>query len=126
MHAATETAETFRQRINKIARDDMGDERKSSMPDPDSDAWFLRSNLRSRGSLHADTWFGTAATRANKSEIAVFPVGGWWKEIGAQIEQDIEMRYAFTVSLEVFSDADINIYTPIATAIANRVVIPGQ
>ena len=99
----------------------MGDDRESSMPDADSAGWLLRSRLRSRGSLHLDTWFGTAAALANKSEIAVFPVGGWWKEIGAQLEEDIEMRYALTVSLEVYTDADINIYTPIATVIANAV-----
>lgn len=125
VRAGAETPERFRQRINKITRDGMGEERENSMPDPDSDSWFLRSNLRSRGSLHSDTWTGTAAALANKSEIAVFPVGGWWKEIGAQMEQDLEMRYAMTVSLEVFSDADVDIYTPIRTLIANRVVVPG-
>lgn len=124
IRAASETSERFHQRINKIERDDMGDEREGSMPDPDSSGWFLRPRLRSRGSLHSDTWNGTAAALASKSEIAVFPVGGWWKEIGAMLEEDVEMRYALVVSLEVLATADVDIYSPIAAEIeiANQAV----
>ncbi len=128
VRAASETAERFQQRINRINRDEMGDDRENSMPDPDGAGWLLRSRLRSRGSLHSDVWFGTAAALANKSEIAVFPVGGWWKEIGAQLEEDLVVRYALVVSLEAYTDADINIYAPISTAIAivNATAIVGQ
>ena len=122
IRAASETSERFHQRINKIERDEMGDLREDSMPDPDSAGWFLRSRLRSRGSLHSDTWSGTATALANKSEIAVFPVGGWWKEIGAMLEEDVEMRYALVVSLELRNNADVDIYTPIANAIATTIV----
>ncbi|MGJ7571086.1 S8 family peptidase [Variovorax sp. RB2P76] len=123
VRAASETSERFQQRINKINRDEMGEERENTMPDPDGDGWLLRSRLRSRGSLHSDTWFGLATDLANKSEIAVFPVGGWWKEIGSELEEDLELRYALVVSLQVYSDADVDIYTPIAIAIANAVPI---
>ena len=123
IRAASETSERFHQRINKIERDEMGDLREDSMPDPDSADWFLRSRLRSRGSLHSDTWSGTAIALANKSEIAVFPVGGWWKEIGAMLEEDVEMRYALVLSLEVRNNADVDIYAPIANAIAATVVV---
>jgi hypothetical protein len=122
VRASAEDTERFHQRINKVSRDDMGDDRESSMPDPDSQDWLLRARLRSRGSLHSDTWFGSAAALGNKSEIAVFPVGGWWKEVGAQLEEDVEMRYALTVSLEVINNADVDIYSPIAAEIANTVV----
>lgn len=122
IRGASETSERFHQRINKIERDEMGDFREDSMPDPDSTGWFLRSRLRSRGSLHSDTWSGTAAALANKSEIAVFPVGGWWKEIGAMLKEDLEMRYALVISLEVRNKADVDIYAPIANAIAATVV----
>ena len=122
IRAASETSERFHQRINKIERDEMGDFREDSMPDPDSAGWFLRSRLRSRGSLHSDTCSGTATALANKSELAVFPVGGWWKEIGAMLEEDVEMRYALVVSLEVRNKADVDIYTPIANAIAAKVI----
>jgi len=119
VRAASETTERFQQRINKISRDDMGEDRENNMPDPDSAGWLLRSRLRSRGSLHSDTWTGTATALANKSEIAVFPVGGWWKEIGRELGDDIEMRYALTISLDVATEGDIDIYNPIATTIAN-------
>lgn len=122
IRSASETTERFQQRINKIERDEMGDEREDSMPDPDSAGWFLRSRLRSRGSLHSDIWTGTAAALSNKSEIAVFPVGGWWKEVGAMLEEDVVMRYALVVSLDVRNNVDVDIYSPISNAIAATVV----
>ncbi len=119
VRGATETALRFQQRINKLKRDEVPeDEREAAMPDPDSDGWFLRSNIRARGSLHSDSWSGTAAQLANKSEIAVYPVGGWWKDVGTRGDEDRQVRYALVVSLEVHSDAEVDIYTPIANQIA--------
>jgi hypothetical protein len=120
VRAATETTERFQQRINRVKRDEMGVDREDSMPDPDGEGWLLKSRLRSRGSLHSDSWFGMASELANKSEIAVFPVGGWWKEIGTQLGADRAVRYALVVSLEVHTEADVDIYTPIA----NQIVVP--
>jgi hypothetical protein len=117
VRASVETEERFAQRINRIKRDEMGDEREDSMPDPDGPGWLPGTKVRSRGSLHSDTWFGTAQQLANKSEIAVFPVGGWWKEMGRAIEAALGVRYALVVSLEVMMDADVDIYTPIANEI---------
>jgi hypothetical protein len=90
------------------------------MPDPDNGGWVLGRTLRSQGSLHSDTWRGLASELANKSEIAVFPVGGWWKEIGARTELDLRVRYSLVVSLDVLTDIDVDIYTPIA----NQIVVP--
>jgi hypothetical protein len=118
VRAAAETAERFAQRINRINRDEMGDEREDSMPDPDSEGWLLKSKLRSRGSLHSDVWYGLASELANKSEIAIYPVGGWWKEMGREIGSQQVVRYALVVSLELHTEADVDIYTPIANEIA--------
>lgn len=118
VRAASETHERFLQRINRVRRDQMGDDREDSMPDPDNTGWLLGSRIRSRGSMHCDTWFGTAQQLAHKSEIAVFPVGGWWKEMGRYLPTPLKVRYALVVSLEAFAATDVDIYTPIANEIA--------
>jgi hypothetical protein len=82
--------------------------------------WLLRSPLRSQGSLHSDTWYGFASELATKSEIAVFPVGGWWKEIADRTQPDRRVCYALVVSLDVLTNVDVDIYTPIA----NQIVVP--
>src|SRR5579871_6286528 len=121
VRGASETTERFHQRINGIRRDEMDDdERDESMPDPDNEGWLLRSPLRSQGSLHSDTWYGLASELANKSEIAVFPVGGWWKEIADRTQPNRRVRYALVVSLDVLTNVEVDIYTPIA----NQIVIP--
>lgn len=120
VRGAGETEERFHQRINDIKRDEMGDDREESMPDPDNEGWLLRRTLRSQGSLHCDTWYGLASELANKSEIAVFPVGGWWKELADRTQENRRVRYALVVSLDVSTIADVDIYTPIA----NQIVVP--
>lgn len=125
VRGSSETTERFHQRINGIRRDEMDDDdREESMPDPDNEGWLLRSPLRSQGSLHSDTWYGLASELANKSEIAVFPVGGWWKEIADRTQPNRRVRYALVVSLDVLTNVDVDIYTPIANQIVVPVSIP--
>jgi hypothetical protein len=122
--AATETSERFKQRINRLERDEIAPEdQEESMPDPDRSQWFLGAQLRSRGSIHSDVWCGTAAQLAEKSHIAVFPVGGWWKDWKDSERCGVPVRYALVVTLEVLQDTDVDIYTPIANMIAVPVAI---
>lgn len=122
--AATETDDLFGQRINKIEREEAaGDEPIESMQDPDSQNWFLGSKLRSRGSIHSDIWTGTAAQLASKSHLAVFPVGGWWKDWSQADRHGIPVRYALIVSLEIGEQIDVDLYTPISVQIAVPVPI---
>src|SRR5690606_10903967 len=44
-----------------------------------SDHWILGSQIRDKGSIHKDIWEGTAADLATRNKIAVYPIGGWWK-----------------------------------------------
>lgn len=117
--AATETVEAFTQRINKaerVAEQDV-------MSDADLDGWALGPNVRSRGSLHSDIWSGTAAALASKSHIAVFPVGGWWKDWKGSQRAGKDVRYSLAVTLRVLSDTEADIYTPIANKIGIQVPI---
>jgi hypothetical protein len=116
--AATETADRFKQRINKLEREEIDPEdQEESMPDPDRSQWFFGAQLRSRGSVHSDVWFGTAAQLSEKSHIAVFPVGGWWKDWKESERCGVPVRYALIVTLEVLQDIDVDVYTPIANMI---------
>jgi hypothetical protein len=116
---SVETDERFLQRINKLERAELEEnEQQEAMNDPDRNHWFVGAQLRSRGSLHSDVWVGTAAQLAQKSHVAVYPVGGWWKDWNESQRHDIAVRYALVVSLEVVDDVDVDLYTPIATTIA--------
>lgn len=117
--AATETVETFTQRINKLERVAEQDR----MTDADLDGWTLGPNVRSRGSLHSDIWLGTGAALAGKSHIAVFPVGGWWKDWKGSKRAGRDVRYSLAITLRVLSEADVDIYTPIANQIGIEVPI---
>lgn len=116
---STENDERFLQRINKLERDD---EVKESISDPDALDCFLGAQLRARGSLHSDLWAGTAAKLAQKSHIAVFPVGGWWKDWKALARDQQLVRYSLVLTLSVVDDVDIDLYTPIANQI--RITVP--
>ena len=116
--AATETDDEFGQRINRVERLEAAvDEPMESMPDPDSSRWQLGHKVRSRGSVHSDVWTGTAAELASKSHVAVYPVGGWWKDWSQAQRHGVETRYCLIVSLEVAEEVEVDLYTPIATKI---------
>lgn len=116
---ASESDAGFLQRINKLEREELEEnETPESTSDPDGHAWFLGAQLRSRGSLHSDVWRGSAASLADKSHVAVFPVGGWWKDWVDSGNDSTPVRYSLVVSLEVPEDIDVDIYTPIANQIA--------
>lgn len=119
---STETPESFAQRINKLERD----EGISGISDPDLDGWLLGQQLRSRGSIHSDVWSGSAAALASKSDIAIFPVGGWWKDWNDSNGHKQSVRYSLVVSLEIAGVQDVDLYTPIQNALNVPIVIGGQ
>ena len=124
---ATESSETFAQRINKIEREKLdSNENTTNMNDPDRAGWLLGSQLRSRGSIQSDTWSGSAAELADKSDIAVFPVGGWWKDWADSNGHEVAIRYSLIVSLETAEPIDVDLYTPIQVALGIPVTVEGQ
>lgn len=122
--AATESDEQFLQRVNKLERESAEDPAAvESMPDPDGGAWAWGAQLRSRGSVHHDEWQGTAADLALKSHIAVYPVGGWWKDWKDSEMHSVPVRYSLIVTLEVLSNIDVDIYTPIAAQVGIPIAV---
>ncbi len=114
-----ETLNNFRSRINRQAEaEDEGGEIGEL---PGGDSWFL-GTIRNRGSIHSDFWSGTAVQLAERDAVGVFPVGGWWRERTNRERWNEQVRYALIVSISA-TEADIDIYTPIANAIAAQVQI---
>jgi|ERR1035437_4576365 hypothetical protein len=102
----TETIEDFKKRINKIAREKGDDTSYSGLK------WSLGPGVRNVGSIHSDTWIGTAAELAEMDTIAIFPVSGWWRIRKRLGRWDNSVRYSLIVSLEI-EESGIDIYTPI-------------
>lgn len=99
----------FVQRVNREAQNEEGGSRPS-----ESDRWFLGERGRHLGSLHQDEWTGTGAELAHCNNVAVYPVGGWWKNNSRKDRRDLPVRYALLLSLQT-KQQGVDLYTPIAT-----------
>lgn len=108
-----ETDSAFHKRLSRAALDE--DEEQPSAVSGDRN-WELGDRLRRKGSIHSDTWTGTAAQLAECGVIAVFPVTGWWKERPHLGRWNRKARYSLIATLET-PRTDIDLYTPIATQI---------
>lgn len=123
VRGATETLELFGLRINKIERE-VAEGDVESMSDPDTRGWALGTKLQANGSIHSDVWSGNAAALAQKSHLAVYPVGGWWKDWKEAGRSLRHVQYALVVSLEVEASVDVDLYTPIAVQAGVPVTVP--
>lgn len=111
----------FIRRINNKAEYDENGERLPTTAD--SDKWYLGSKQRDKGSLIADMWHGSAADLADCDQIAVRPIGGWWKYNKRRDRADRVVRYALVLSLDT-PDETADLYTPIEVAISAPTPIP--
>lgn len=105
-----ESEEAFRQRINYKDRPEQGYVAQRS---GDSTQWLIGSDNRHRGSLHQDTWRGSAADLGSKSKIAVYPVSGWWKLRPPLKRYNNTLRYTLVISLRSPAQ-EVDLYKPIA------------
>ncbi len=113
--APTEELGDFCARVSKNAQ---SEERPGKTPnDP---GWAVGPTHRDRGSIHSDWWTGTAADLADRGYLAVFPVGGWWKERPHLERQPV--RYSLIVTIKA-PETDVDIYTPVATQIGVTVPV---
>lgn len=110
----TETVDDFVRRVNQAAaqEEDASSHRSSST----TDRWMVGPNQRNFGSLHQDIWEGSGADLADSGVVAVFPVGGWWKNNRRVDRAALPVRYALIISLKSREEG-IDLYTPIAAQI---------
>lgn len=111
--AATEDLEDFRARVSKNAQSE--GRPRTTPPDP---GWTIGPTHRNRGSIHSDSCTGAAADLAERGYLAVFPVGGWWKE-RPQLPQK-RVRYSLIVTVKT-PETTLDIYTPVANQIGVEV-----
>ena len=114
---ATESVTEFRRRINRAAK---AEEEEIVLPSLGADDWILGPRVRNTGSLHSDYWHGTAADLAQRSAIAVYPVGGWWKENPAHKRFGNNVRYSLLVSIRAATET-VDIYTPVMAQIKTMI-----
>ena len=112
-----ESVNKFRGRISAAARDESYDKDASG----NDTAWLIGTNNRHRGSLHGDTWRGTAADLASRGAVAVYPTSGWWKTRAALGRYDRAARYSLIVSISA-PEVDVDLYADVANQI--RVGVP--
>jgi hypothetical protein len=108
--------ETQREFVSRVNRDAQRDEEGTSRSSSTSDRWLVGPNQRNLGSLHQDEWTGTGLELAASAAIAVYPVGGWWKNNGRVDRTSLPIRYGLLASLRT-RRSDIDLYTPIASEI---------
>lgn len=107
-----ESESDFRARINAAARDE---EEQTRTGGDDSD-WLLGTQNRHKGSLHCDSWQGSAANLASRGVIGIYPALGWWKTRPALERYDRPVRYALIVSIRAPETA-VDLYTAVANQI---------
>lgn len=93
MKKRNEPSAKFRSRMSAAQERDPteGEEEKS--------CWLLGPKAVQAGSLHCDLWRGRAIDLSLHDEIAVYPVGGWWKSHTGQRRMTDKGRYSLVISL---------------------------
>src|SRR5690554_4849668 len=107
-----ESEKNFKSRISKALKEKQEDYEKEG-----TENWILGSNVRDKGSIHKDIWKGNAADLAMRNKIAVYPVGGWWKNRKYKERYLEKVRYSLIVSIET-PEGEVDIYTPVLNQIS--------
>lgn len=113
MKKRTETAAAFRKRMTEKLDPGEGTVSEASH-------WLLGASAMQAGSLHCDLWRGAAVDLAGHDEIAVYPVGGWWKSHVGQGRMNDRARYALVVSLSA-SDQAVDLHADIMAQVEAKV-----
>lgn len=113
MKKRQETANEFRRRLSALAgeREEVGQE---------TDYWLLGPQAVQAGSLHCDLWRGPAIDLARHDQIAIYPVGGWWKSHVGQRRMNDVARYALGISITA-PEQDVDLYAEITAEIEARI-----
>jgi len=118
---ALETTQAFERRINKFVREEDYDAEGPQ----DTGRWmfgYAGRSFTSVGSIHSDTWTGSAADLASRGHIAVYPTLGWWSKRPHLEGWEKEAGYSLVVTISTPSE-EIDIYTPVANQINIPVIV---
>ncbi len=73
-----------------------------------------------RGSVHSDSWSGTAAQLALSNLVAVYPVTGWWRYRRDPEVVERKARYSLIVSIST-NDTTVDMQAIVANEIKTRI-----
>lgn len=110
-----ESEAEFNKRVNAAMMEE-GDELDS----PADDGWFLRSKLRTYGSVHSDEWSGMAVNLMSRDLLAVHPVVGWWRTCTERDSCEKTARFALILTLEA-QDTEVDLYAAINTELQTAI-----
>ncbi|MBS4891937.1 S8 family peptidase [Veillonella sp.] len=108
-----ESLDDFKKRVNRIARDE-DPNWHNVLGKPTS--WYLGAKNRNVGSIHSDFMCVPAVDLSNANDIAVYPIGGWWKNRKRLNRYYDKIRYSLIVSLGT-KESEVDFYTPIITEV---------
>ena len=114
-----ESESEFVQRVNRETRTEEAGGRTAG----GQVSWLVGQNQRNYGSLHQDIWETSGAELASTGKLAVYPVGGWWKNNKNRDRIDQSVRYSLVVSLKTDA-AGVDLYTPVANLLHMPVEVP--
>lgn len=114
-----ESEADFVRRVNRESRT----EEAGGRPSGGQVSWMVGPNQRNYGSLHQDVWETSGAELASTGQVAIYPVGGWWKNNKNRDRVDKPVRYSLVISLAT-TETDVDLYTPIANLLHVPVEIP--
>jgi len=114
-----ETEREFLQRINRFERD--GSARRNAVAD---DGWTFGSQSVAAGSIHCDVWRGPATDLAARNKLAVYPIGGWWRDRTKLKRFDAKTRYALAVSI-TSEDEEVRLHSEVLQliSVANQISV---
>jgi len=113
-----ESLDAFKQRVNQQARD----EEYNRNAVKETGKWMLGERLRSLGSIHSDTWQGSAAELAERGYVAIYPVLGWWKERPNLQRWGKRVRYSLIISIKT-PEVETDIYAPVLNLVSTPVEV---
>lgn len=112
LKGADEEVDAFTQRIGRAAADDQQEENG-----PDNAEWDFGYNRRSVGSLHIDSLTIPANDLARRGVLAVYPVGGWWKDNRQVDPARCTARFSVVVEIDA-EETNIDLYAEVQQQIA--------
>ncbi len=117
----TENDDIFNIRINDVFRkkfnEGKDEEDKFKSSDSSQFTWKIGKQRRNRGTVQSDELESLVSLSeiVGAKGVAVYPRLGWWDN-----KRDFEnksMKFSLIITVEVFSEKDIDIYTPIKNAV---------
>jgi len=106
-----ETDDEFAARVNGLER--VADYNTAA---PDT-GWTFGTNSIAAGSLHCDVWRGPAVELAARGKVAVYPVGGWWRDNVRLRRFNSKTRYSLAISI-TSADQEVRLYNEIANLVS--------